>query len=54
MTPDIHAEAQPTLTESAKLLLESAGADMTGEDAGEGPHGPGPGDETVMTWARAM
>jgi hypothetical protein len=54
MTPDPHAEAQPTLTDSAKQLLESAGADMTGEAIIDIPHGPGPGDETVMTWARAM
>lgn len=54
MTPDTHAEAQPTLTDSARLLLESAGADLSGEEAGEAPHGPGPGDETVMAWARAM
>jgi hypothetical protein len=54
MTPDIHAEAEPTLTDSARQLLESAGADFAGSDAGESAQGPGPGDETVMTWARAM
>jgi hypothetical protein len=54
MTPDTHAEAQPTLTDSAKLMLESAGVDLSGAAMAETPQGPGPGDETVMTWARAM
>lgn len=53
MILDPHAEAQPTLTDTARQLLESVGADVT-DAITDAPHGPGPGDETVMSWARAM
>ena len=49
-----HAEAEPTLTESARQLLEAAGVDPAPQALTEAAHGPGPGDEKVMAWARAM
>ena len=55
MTPDPHAECEPTLTDSARQLLEAAGADLALLDSVGGEvQGPGPGDERVMAWARAM
>jgi hypothetical protein len=53
MTPEPHAEAEPTLTDSARQLLEAAGIEPVLVEA-EAPQGPGPGDEKVMAWARAM
>lgn len=52
MTPETIAEAQAALSEPV-LSLEAAG-EMVNIEAGETPQGPGPGDETVMSWARAM
>jgi hypothetical protein len=54
MTPEPHAEAEPVLTESARQLLEAAGVEPVLSDATELAQGPGPGDERVMAWARAM
>jgi hypothetical protein len=54
MTPELHAEAEPTLTESARQLLEAAGVEPAMCEAAELSQGPGPGDERVMAWARAM
>jgi hypothetical protein len=54
MTPDVHAQAEPTLTDSARQLLEAAGLQPVSAECGEPPQGPGPGDDRVMTWARAM
>lgn len=49
-----HAEAEPTLTDAARQLLEAAGLDPAPQALTETAQGPGPGDEKVMTWARAM
>ena len=54
MTPEFHAEAEPTLTDSARQLLEAAGVSTDSAESDETPKGPGPGDDRVMTWARAM
>lgn len=54
MTPEPHAEAEPTLTDSARQLLEAAGVEPVLAEAAELPQGPGPGDERIMSWARAM
>ena len=51
MTPDTIADAETTLTET---FLLDAGSEVVNVEAGETPQGPGPGDETVMSWARAM
>jgi hypothetical protein len=54
MTPEPHAEAEPTLTDSARQLLEAAGVEPGFADPAELSQGPGPGDEKIMAWARAM
>jgi hypothetical protein len=54
MTPELHAEAEPTLTDSARQLLEAAGLEPETAECAAAPKGPGPGDDRVMTWARAM
>jgi hypothetical protein len=54
MTLEPNAEAEPTLTDSARQLLEAAGLDPAPAEVAELPQGPGPGDERVMSWARAM
>lgn len=54
MTPEPHAEAEPALTDTARQLLEAAGVEPVLADATELPQGPGPGDEKIMAWARAM
>jgi hypothetical protein len=52
MTPDIHEDALQGLSDPV-LTLDSIG-EAVNIEAGETPQGPGPGDETVMSWARAM
>jgi hypothetical protein len=49
-----NAEAEPTLTDSARQLLEAAGLEPVIAEAADLPQGPGPGDEKIMSWARAM
>jgi hypothetical protein len=53
MTPDTHAETDAIRADAA-LTLDSAPCEMVNIEAGDTPQGPGPGDETVMCWARAM
>lgn len=53
MTPDTHIDTQQTLADAADLMLDSV-CEVVNVEAGETPQGPGPGDETVMSWARAM
>lgn len=54
MTPEPHAEAEPALTDSARQLLEAAGVEPVMAETSELSQGPGPGDEKIMAWARAM
>ena len=48
MTPEPHAEAEPTLTDSARQLLEAAGVEPVLAAAAELPQGPGPGSRQAV------
>ena len=52
MTPELMEDIDPTAPEAA-LMLDSC-LDAINVEAGETTAGPGPGDDTVLTWARAL
>ncbi len=53
MTPDTHTDTD-AIQADAVLTLDGCSSEVVNIEAGDTPQGPGPGDETVMSWARAM